>query len=151
MKRFHFPLRPVAVLRAHRDLQARQALAAALGLLAQADAKVAAARARGEELERAISAGRGSGFRPDLQISFLSSYRRERQAEAEAVRQAETARNEAERRRKAAIEAHRQLKIVVTLEEKARARHRLEVLRAEQIEFDERAASRSGRKAPPYD
>jgi flagellar FliJ protein len=148
VKRFRFPLRPVGVLRAHRELQARQALAAALGLVAQADAKVAAVRARAAELERSISEGRGTGFRADLQVSFLQNYRRERGAEVEAVRLADLARIEAAKRRQEAIVANRNLKIVTRLEDKARAAHRTEMLRAEQSEIDERAASAAARQTP---
>lgn len=149
MRRFHFSLRPVAVLRAHRELQARQALAAALGLAAAAEANLATVRARAADLERAIADGRSGGFHSDQQVAFISAYRRERMNEAEAARKLEGARREVERRREAAVEANRQMKIVASLEEKARARHRAETLRVEQLEFDERAASRAGRESAP--
>lgn len=145
MKRFRFPLRPVAILRAHREQQAQQALAAALGLLRQAEVRLTEVQARGAELERTIAEARGQGFRCDLQVAFLAAYRRERQNEAEAGRQVEAARLEAERRRKAALQAHREVKIIASLEERAQARHRAEGFRVEQNEFDERAASRAGR------
>jgi len=149
MKRFRFPLRPVAVIRAHREMQARQALGAATAALNAAAAQVAAARVRGAELEQAIAAARTTGaFQPQLQVASFRAYQRERAAEAAALKQLDVARTEQARRRAACVEAHRQVKVVAKLEARARATHRTECLRSEQAEIDERAAfSASGRSA----
>jgi flagellar FliJ protein len=141
MKRFKFPLQPVAVLRAHKRLKAQQGLAAAAAEVAKNEAQVAAAHARTVELEQMIAAGRSGPFRPDLQVSFLQSYGRERTAEAAAGKILDAARIEMAKRRQALLEAQRQVKVVSQLEVKARANYRAETLRAEQTEIDERASA----------
>ncbi|HET7535181.1 MAG TPA: hypothetical protein VFJ90_01910, partial [Candidatus Didemnitutus sp.] len=62
MKRFRFPLRPVAVLRAHKEMRAREAFGAAVHAYVQAGEKLAATRARVAELERTLFAGRTERF-----------------------------------------------------------------------------------------
>jgi hypothetical protein len=50
MKRFRFPLRPVAVLRAHREMRAREAFAASVHAYVQSEEVLARTRARVAEL-----------------------------------------------------------------------------------------------------
>jgi len=141
MKRFKFPLQPVAVLRAHKQQKAQQACSAASAEVARNEAQVAAAHARTVELEKMISDGRSGPFRPDLQVSFLQSYGRERTAEATAGKLLDAARIELAKRRQTLMEAQKQVKVVSQLETKARADHRAETLRVEQTEIDERASA----------
>ena len=51
MKRFRFPLRPVAILRAHHQARAREAFAAAVHAYVTAEEGLAAMRRRRCELE----------------------------------------------------------------------------------------------------
>ena len=65
-----------------------------------------------------------------------------RAAESEGERLVIVARDAAQKARLEYLEAHRQLKIVNRLEEKAKTMHRLENNKAEQAEIDELAGQR---------
>jgi flagellar FliJ protein len=146
VKRFQFPLRPVAVVRAHRELRAREALAAAIQVCVRADERLAQARARVAELENAISADRLKNWRAAAAAAAQQAYRRECGGEAEALKQVSQARAAMEKRREVYLEANRQVKAVAKLEEHARSAHYLEMLRAEQGELDEIAVTRAARR-----
>jgi flagellar biosynthesis chaperone FliJ len=137
MKRFHFSLRAVAVMRRHRELGARLALAGANQACAQAEARRFQALARAGETAGAIASGRSGSFRAGDQAVFVAAHRRECAAVAEAEAAAAAARAEVARRREECIEASRQLKVITRLEEKARAAHRAAVLAGEQQQLDE--------------
>ena len=139
MKRFHFPLRPVAIVRADREMRAREALAAALRARRLAEEELAAAQGRVGELAGVIAAGRVGSYRGADQANFLRAYRCECALAAEKAKQLAAAQAEAAARRDACIEANRQLKVVTRLEDKARAAHRAELLRLEQQLIDESA------------
>ncbi len=148
MKRFHFPLRPVAVVRAHRELRAREALASALRALAEAEAGLAACRARSGALADLIAAGRGQKVQAAAAVAGQRAYLEARAAEAEAEKQAAAARTEMLRRRGASVEANRELKVIGRLEDLARGAHRTQTLRAEQNEIDEIAGYRAFQNHP---
>ena len=142
MKRFHFPLRPVSVLRAHREGRAREAFAAALHRHTLARESLERIGVRMRALEAALFNGREKSFRPAEAALLLADYRRECAAESESERLVMVARTEAQKARLEYLEAHRQLKIVNRLEEKARLEHRQENNRVEQAEMDELAGQR---------
>jgi flagellar FliJ protein len=146
MKKFRFPLRPVAVMRANAELRAREALAAALAACGQADDRLAAVRVRRGELEAIIRHSRRATFRAAEGAAFTQAYRRECSAELDAQKQAAAARAALDKRRDACIEANRNLKVITRLEEKARALHQHELLRVEQAEIDEMAGQRASRR-----
>jgi flagellar FliJ protein len=146
MKRFRFPLRPVAVLRAHRELRAREAFAAAVHAYVQAEEVLAATRARVAELEQLLFAGRSGRFLAADAAALFRVYRAECHAELETERQAIDARDLMHKRRHEYIEANRQLKVVNRLEEKARSTHRAENARIEQNELDEFAGFKASRR-----
>lgn len=139
MKRFRFPLRPVAVLRGHQEVRAREAFGAAVQRYTAAQDEVKRLALRMRTLEAELSQARATSFRPSETVQLLADYGRECAAEAEADRRVATARVEMHKARLEYIEAHRQLEIVKRLEEKARNTHRLETNRAEQSEMDELA------------
>jgi len=143
MKRFSFPLRPVALLRAHREARAREAFAGAVQALAQAEAAHTAARARLAALEATLTAARAGRFHAAAEADRLVAHRRECAVEAELARASAAARTVMEQRRAEAIEAYRQLEVVRRLETKARTDHRLAHGREEQAAFDELAARRT--------
>jgi flagellar FliJ protein len=145
MKRFNFTLRPVAILRSHRELCAREALAAAIEACILAEERDDAARSRVQELAKAICGARKGNFSAGDETAFSQIYRRECAAEIEAQKQFAAARRLVEERREAYVEASRQVKMVSRLEERARAAHRQEGLRLEQAGLDEIA----GRRVPP--
>ena len=147
MKRFRFSLRPVAVLRAHQELRAREAFAAAVHAYVRAEKELTETRARVARFERELFAGRTERFSAAEEAHLLSAYRNECAAEAEAERATSAARAGMEERRKDYLDAHRKLEVVRRLEQKARTAHQQEVNREEQNEFDEFAGRRaSGRK-----
>ncbi len=142
MKRFRFPLRPVAVLRAHRETRAREAFANAVHLYVQAEEELARTRIRMRALEAALFDNRRQTYLAAEAALLLSDYRRECAAEGDAERRAIAARDQMQQRRTDYIEAHRQLEIVNRLETKARATHRREADREEQAEADDFAGRR---------
>ena len=148
MKRFHFPLRPVAVIRAHKELKAREALASAMHATAAALRKLECASLAAADLDRKILASRQRAIRPTEAAAFALDYRRACAEEAEMRnRHAEALKTESARRAEC-IEADRAVKIVTRLEEKARAGHRAGALLEEQKGLDEIAGFRAlNRKA----
>lgn len=147
MKRFRFPLQPVAVLRAHRELRAREAFAAAIQAAARADADLATARARVAQFEKALSSGRQENFSALEEAQALTAYRAECAAEKEAERLAREAHAAVQQRRLDYIAAHRNVEVVKRLETKARAAHRAAVQHEEQAEFDDFAGRSFAAKA----
>ena len=137
MKRFRFPLRPVTVLRAHRELRARESFAAAFQKYLQAEEALQLTRARMRMLEVELSTRRKSSFSAIETAALLADYRRECAGEAETERVVATTHQEMEKSRAGYVEAHRNLEIVHRIEEKARAVHSREVLREEQAELDD--------------
>ncbi len=148
MKRFRFPLRPVAVLRAHRELRAREAFAASVHVYVLSEENLTATRARVARFEAALFAGRSGMFNPAAEAQQLAAYRREGDAEVEAERATFAARAEMDRCRANYLEAHRKLEVVKRLETKSRLAHRLETNRQEQAEFDDFATRRAMRRTP---
>jgi len=146
MKRFRFPLRPVAVLRAHHELKAREAFAAAVHIYVQAEAELAATRTRVARSEADLYASRRGRFDASVAAEAFIAYRAECAAEVAAERDMIAKRAVMNQRRADYLEAHRELEVVNRLEQKARAAHRLDTLREEQIELDD-FAGRRGRTA----
>jgi len=143
MKRFRFPLRPVAVLREHRELRAREVLAAAVHAYVLSEKNLAATRARVARFEATLAESRRGQFHATEAAEAFAAYRRECVTEADAERATFAARAEMEQRRADYLEAHRKLDIVRRLETKARATHRFEANREEQAEFDDLAGRRA--------
>jgi flagellar FliJ protein len=147
MKRFRFSLRPVAVLRAHRELRAREAFGAAVHAYVNSEEDLAAVRARVARCEGALSAGRHERFSAADEAHALAGYRQECAAELAAERAMIAARSLMAQRRAEYLEAHRKVEVVKRLEEKARQEHRLAANREEQAEFDDFAGRRGARRS----
>jgi flagellar FliJ protein len=150
MKRFHFNLRPVATLRSHRKLQAREAFATSIQMFIQAEEALALMRSRVAMFETAIHAGRRDRFSGTGEAVVLAAYRHECAAEAAAERDVAAAREAMQRRRAEYLDAHRQVEVLQRLEDRARAAHRQEVNREEQAAFDEFAGHRRARSQPAF-
>lgn len=146
MKKFRFPLRPVAVLRAHRQAQAREAFAAAVHAYVGAEEKLAALRARREELRAVMHDGRRAAFRAADEIAFWGAYRRVGEEEIAGERAVFETRAAMEARRQEYMAAHRAVKTVEKLEQKARAAYRQETNRADMVELDELAGFRTAHR-----
>lgn len=147
MKRFRFPLRPVAVLRAHREMRAREAFAASVHAYVQAEELLAATRARVAELAGVLFDGRAGTFLAAEAASLFRSYRAECEEQLQVERRVIEARDAMNLRREEYLQANRQLKVVQRLEDKARTRHRVEANRSEQAEMDDFSGYRAGRRA----
>jgi flagellar FliJ protein len=147
MKRFRFPLRPIAVIRAHAELRARETLAAAVHAYVSAEEQLAGTRARAARLALAMTEHRTGTFAPVEAAATFRAYRAECEEEIQAERRVIEARETMQRRRREYFAAHRELKVVQRLEEKARASFRLEAGRAEQAVLDEFAGL--GRRRQP--
>ena len=145
MKRFRFSLRPVAILRAHRDSRALGLFATAVRAYVKSEEELAAIRQRVAAFEAALFAGRRETFAAAAEAFTLAAYRRESGLEIAAERAVFAARAEMGRRREDYLEAHRQLEVMTRLEQTAREGYRLAANRAEQAEFDEFAGRRAGR------
>jgi flagellar protein FliJ len=147
MKRFRFPLQPVAVLRAQKEARAREVFGAAIQTLAGARAALEGVQARVAGVELAIAAGRQGRFSPGSEAENLIAYRHECAAEAQAQQAVAAAAAAVEQRRAEYVDAHRQLEVVHRLEAKARLQHRLTAVREEQNEYDEFASRRASRRS----
>jgi flagellar FliJ protein len=142
MKRFCFPLRSVAALRAHEELRTRDIFAAAVHAYVQAEEELTCVRARTAALEAELHTGRDTLYRAVEAVSCLAAYRRECVAEMEAERTVFAARSAMNQRRADYIAARRKLEAIQRLEEKARRQYDREVGRVEQAEFDDLAGRR---------
>ena len=146
MKRVRFPLRPVAVLRAHRQARAREAFAAAVHVYVAAEERLAAVRLRQRELEAIMHDGRRATFRAADEVAFWSAYRGVCAEEVKCELASIEARTAMDARREDYLEAHRAVKVVDRLEQKARTVYRQEVDRESQRELDEMAGYRVARR-----
>jgi flagellar FliJ protein len=146
MKKFRFPLQPVGMLRSHQELRAREIFAAAVHRYVQTEERLAALRQRVAELAEVLFHGRSDRFLAADAAALLRVYRGESNAVMEAEREVIEARDAMQQRRQEYIEANRRLRIIQRLEEKARERHRLDLLRGEQAELDELAGFRASRQ-----
>ena len=147
MKRFRFSLRPVAILRGHHELRAREAFATAVQAFVKAEQDLADARARLRGIELAMAARRQAHFSGADEAQAIFAYQRECEAEVAAVKGVADARAVMQAKRDEYIEAHRKLEVVKRLEEKARLNHRLAAGREEQAEFDDYAGRSFARRA----
>lgn len=150
MKRFRFPLRSVAVLRAHREMRAREAFATAVHGYVKAEEALAEARARLARFEAQLFAGRRERFSAADEAHALAAYRNECAVEAATERALVAARALMQQRRAEYLEAYRKVEVVKRLEEKARANHRLDCNRQEQAEFDDLAGRRFAARRPMF-
>lgn len=150
MKRFKFTLRSVSILRTHKEMRAREALAGAIGALAEAQGRLESVQAGLAEMAAIKSASRLGRFRADEEVNFFRAYVLESAKERESRKQVAAAAAEAETRRNACMEANRELKAVERLEAKQIEQHRAEVFRAEQAEFDEMSGRRAACKEPLF-
>ena len=104
MKRFRFPLRPVAVLRSHQELRAREVFASAVHAYAAAEAALGRTRVHLRALEAALFSGRSGRFPAAEAAVLLSDYRRECATEAAAEQAVIAARAEMDKRRAEYVE-----------------------------------------------
>jgi flagellar FliJ protein len=152
MKKFRFPLRPVAVLRSHAEQKAREVFAAAVRAYVATEENQRAAALRVAEIGADLSAAREGTYTAEEAAMLYRAYRNECDEEMRLQRLLVEARDLMNRRRAEYLEANRRLRVVERLEQKAREQHRVGVIAAEQAESDELAGARVYRRerlAPP--
>ena len=147
MKKFHFTLRAVGVVRAHKERLAREALSVAMAARAAAESRLADAQRSVLALEAQMRAVRSGGVRPMDVVAAQEAHRRELLVIEQMRKQLAVAHAEFERCRQLCIEANRQVKVIERLENDARQAHRAASLKSEQAEFDEMAGHRAAHKA----
>jgi flagellar export protein FliJ len=143
MKRFRFPLHPIAVIRAHAELRARENLAAALRECAAAESHLHSWQLRLVETEMRLTGHRVGRFNGTDVASQLKAYRADCVARDDAVAALREARSEMQKRRGEYVEANRALKAIEKAEAHAREAHRAENAHLEQAEIDEFAGRRT--------
>lgn len=145
MKRFRFRLESIRNLRAMREREVRQALAAALNRLNEAEASLAAVHARDAALATALREARTERFNPSVHIAGARAMERL----AVEVAEAQKIRHDAMLARHTAhqewLAARRDLQVLERLEERDRLLHHAEMLRVEQAEIDEFAGLTAAR------
>jgi flagellar export protein FliJ len=149
MKRHHFPLRSVGVIRAHRLWLARQGLAQSIQAADGVRDRLVAKRRRIEFLTAQQATARSGHFRAADEAAFWGHQRREAAEVIQLERQVAQAEADVAAKRAACIEADRAVKMIERLEATALAAHRVESLRALQGELDEFAGHRA-RMAPRF-
>jgi flagellar export protein FliJ len=147
MKRFRFNLQSVAVLRALRELRARENLAAAIRACAQTEITCAEARARRDLLEEMLRSGRAFTLRAAEHVAFLTALRRACDDEAAAERAVAEAHAVRGRRLVEYHDAARAVQVLVNLETRGRAAHRRAVEKEEQAALDEKSSGAAARAA----
>ncbi len=150
MKRFHFRLQPLILIRSLAEQQAREHYLNATVQLRRASERVASAEQDGELLyrhhlramERSVSGDEFARLRGELERAQHRLVEAQ-QAESEAEQHREKA-------RLSWVEAQRALKIIERLRENALQEHRREDARLEQESLDELAVLRAAATSRPF-
>lgn len=147
MKKFRFPLRSVATVRSMRELRAREQFSLAVHTYVTAEERLQLLRGRLAALEEVLRNGRTQTFRAGDEATFLEAYRAETIAATKAAVELEKVRAAMEAARQAWLVSRRDLKVVESLEQKARANHRRETEREDQAALDDRTSALAARAA----
>jgi flagellar FliJ protein len=137
MKRFRFSLHTVKAIRAHGEVHAREKLAEAVKVAADAQAELANWQQRLAQVESRLSDHRIGRFNGSDVASQLVAYRNDCASRDEAIAALRAARAALTASRDSYVKAKRELEVMEKLETRARAAHALETARAEQAELDE--------------
>jgi flagellar FliJ protein len=145
MKKYRFSLRPIAVIRAHKESCAKEEFAAAVRAYVRAEEELAEVRLRISKFAHAIFASRRERFEVGEHALCLAGFRRESASEIPAERAVISARAAMDGKRQAYLDAHREVEVVRKLEEKSRAAYRSACNLEEQAEFDEMSRGANSR------
>lgn len=138
MKKFRFPLEPVATLRNLQEMRANEAFSGANRHVAACDAQLGEQQMRVAQFVEAMIVNRTAGLPGVMQASFMQAYRGELDREREAGEALEKARVEQEAARQRWIEAHLQVRLIDKLRQRAVERHQAELFHLEQRQLDDR-------------
>ena len=141
MRQFKFPLASVAVVREAREALRRDVFAGALREAVGAEQVLARATSDRVALAAALGESRAGTFRPIIQVAGQEAQRVADQREREAATLLQKARQAVEAAREDWLGARRGVRLLEQLKTRALARHRVEMLRAEQREQDDRRSS----------
>lgn len=147
MKKFRFSLRTVETVRSIRELKGREQFSIAVHAYVTAGEYLQMMKARLTALEGILRSGRAQTFRAGDQASFMEAYKNETTATAKAAAEVEKARVAMEAARQAWLGTRRDLRVVESLEQKARTAHRREVEREDQAALDDRTSALAARAA----
>jgi len=147
MKKFRFPLRSVETVRSIRELRGREQFSLSVHVFVTAEEHLHLLQSRLGELEDILRSGRNRTFRAGDEASFLEAYKTETAAVDKASAELEKARAAMEAARQSWLNARRDLRVVESLETKAKATHRHEVEREDQAALDDRTSALSARAA----
>ena len=147
MKKFRFPLRSVETVRSIRELKGREQFSLAVHAYVTAGEHLQMMKARLAALEEILRSGRAKTFRAGDQASFMEAYKNETTATTKSAAEVEKARIAMEAARQVWLGSRRDLRVVESLEQKARASHRREVEREDQAALDDRTSALSARAA----
>ena len=147
MKKFRFPLRSVETVRSIRELRAREQFSLTVHAFVTAEEHLQMLQTRLAELEAILRSGRTRTFRAGDEASFLEAYKAETIATTKAADEVEKARVAMEAARQFWLGARRNLRVVESLEQKAKAIYRHESEREDQAALDDRTSALSARAA----
>jgi flagellar export protein FliJ len=141
MKKFRFPLRSVATVRNLMELRAREQFSRCVQACVAAENSLVAQRERVTELESILRSGRLQRFRPADQATFMAAFKDESALVTRLTAELNSARREMESARQAWLDSRRDVRIIESLEQKARAAHQRELERENQAAMDDRASA----------
>lgn len=145
MKKFRFPLRSVATVRALREMRAREQFSSTVQAYVAAEEHLQELRARLAELEAILRTGRAKTFRAGDEASFVEAFKKETVRATKAAEETAKARAAMEAARQAWLESRRDVRVVEKLEHKARAEHTRESEREDQAALDDRTSALAAR------
>lgn len=138
MKKFRFPLEPVATLRNLQEMRASEAFSGANRRVAECGEQLGRQQLRVAQFVESLILQRSAGFPGAVQASFLQAYRGELAQEKQAGEALAAAEREQEAARQRWIQAHLQVRLVEKLRSRARERFQTELVRFEQRQLDDR-------------
>lgn len=147
MKRFHFPLKSVVVVREARETRARDAFIAAVHAVVLAESEVERVVAEKVAIEKFMLNERQQAFHAAEQAAFIRSHQRLASREGEARAAVSRAQQLREQRRLEWMETRRDVRLIEKLRMSAIAEHRREVEREAQRFLDDHTSAAVAREA----
>ncbi len=146
MKRFHFPLKSVAIVREAREARVRESFTAAVRAVVAAERSLDKVRAEKSDLEKVMLEERRESFRAADQVAFLQSHRQIAVLEDQARLRVQEAVEMRELRRREWLEARRDVRLIEKLRESALAEHYREREREAQRFLDDHTCAAVARE-----
>jgi flagellar export protein FliJ len=145
MKKFRFPLRSVATVRNLMELRSREQFSRCVQACVAAENSLVAQRERVTELESILRSGRLERFRPADQATFMAAFKDESALVTKLTADLNSARRDMESARQGWLESRRDVRVIESLEQKARLAHQRDLERENQAAMDDRAGAMAAR------